>query len=108
LDESALGPVVDAALGGGGGGAGAASAPSAPAASAGASLTEPCRTAIDATSDTIEQAKRSVTVCCVDSCPFIQSIVVVTSPIGVQTPPALAAITIMAPNSLRSSISGSS
>mmetsp|Transcript_25798 Transcript_25798/g.75609 ORF Transcript_25798/g.75609 Transcript_25798/m.75609 type:complete len:312 (+) Transcript_25798:373-1308(+) len=62
-------------------------------------------TAMEATTLTREQASRSVTVCKVDSWPFIHSMVVVTSPMGVQTPPALAAMTTMAPKSLRSSLS---
>jgi hypothetical protein len=37
------------------------------------------------------------------TCPPIQSIVVVTSPMGVQAPPALAAITIMPAKNKRSS-----
>ena len=43
-----------------------------------------------------------MTVGIVDSWLFIQSMVVVTSPIGVHTPPAFAATTTMAPNNLRS------
>mmetsp|Transcript_14481 Transcript_14481/g.45246 ORF Transcript_14481/g.45246 Transcript_14481/m.45246 type:complete len:515 (-) Transcript_14481:296-1840(-) len=86
---------LGAASAGGGGGT--------PAASCGEGSTLSCSTAIDAMSETSEHAKRSVIVCAVESWPFIHSIVVVTSPIGVHTPPALAAITIIAPKSLRSS-----
>lgn len=67
------------ALGGGG---------ASPAASSLGFSSPSWRTAILAAIETMEAAKRSVTVCVVDSCPFIQSIVVVTSPIGVHTPPA--------------------
>lgn len=41
-------------------------------------------------------------------CPLIQSMVVVTSPMGVQAPPALAAMTTRAPKSLLASTLGTS
>mmetsp|Transcript_17693 Transcript_17693/g.28963 ORF Transcript_17693/g.28963 Transcript_17693/m.28963 type:complete len:147 (-) Transcript_17693:1226-1666(-) len=60
----------------------------------------------DATRHTIEGRNNSVTVGIVERLLLIQSIVVVTSPIGVQTPPALAATTTIAPNNLLSSSLG--
>jgi hypothetical protein len=49
--------------------------------------------------------KRLSTVEKTDICPPIHNIVVVTSPIGDQTPPALAAITVIPTNRSRSSLS---
>ena len=54
----------------------------------------------------IEGKKSCVIVGKVVSWPLIHSIVVVTSPIGVQTPPALAATTTIAPNKRLSSSLG--
>mmetsp|Transcript_13421 Transcript_13421/g.45372 ORF Transcript_13421/g.45372 Transcript_13421/m.45372 type:complete len:397 (+) Transcript_13421:81-1271(+) len=60
------------------------------------------------TVDTIEGRTRFTMVGSAVTCPLIHSMVVVTSPIGVHAPPALAAITTMEPKSLRSSGSGKS
>mmetsp|Transcript_16028 Transcript_16028/g.35511 ORF Transcript_16028/g.35511 Transcript_16028/m.35511 type:complete len:201 (-) Transcript_16028:949-1551(-) len=58
--------------------------------------------------ETMEGRKSPVMVGSTLICPLIHSIVVVTSPMGVQAPPALAAMTIMAPKSFLSSTSGRS
>ena len=56
--------------------------------------------------ETMEGRKRLVMVGRAVIWPLIHNMVVVTSPIGVHAPPAFAAITINAPNSLRSSMLG--
>mmetsp|Transcript_39190 Transcript_39190/g.81341 ORF Transcript_39190/g.81341 Transcript_39190/m.81341 type:complete len:230 (+) Transcript_39190:384-1073(+) len=66
------------------------------------------KNASDPTKQTKLGRKSSVTVGIVDNWLLIQSIVVVTSPMGVHTPPALAATTTMAPNKRRSLSSGTS
>mmetsp|Transcript_47424 Transcript_47424/g.143563 ORF Transcript_47424/g.143563 Transcript_47424/m.143563 type:complete len:225 (-) Transcript_47424:1424-2098(-) len=66
------------------------------------------RNANEPTRQTTEGKKSSVTVGTVDRLLLIQSIVVVTSPIGVQTPPAFAATTTIAPKRRRSSSLGTS
>mmetsp|Transcript_12582 Transcript_12582/g.14382 ORF Transcript_12582/g.14382 Transcript_12582/m.14382 type:complete len:263 (-) Transcript_12582:1522-2310(-) len=70
--------------------------------SASSSSTWLTKTASDPIRQTKEGRKRSKTVGSVDKLLLIQSIVVVTSPIGVHTPPAFAATTTMPPNNLRS------
>mmetsp|Transcript_18368 Transcript_18368/g.29606 ORF Transcript_18368/g.29606 Transcript_18368/m.29606 type:complete len:260 (+) Transcript_18368:322-1101(+) len=70
------------------------------------SSTWPTKNAREATRHTTEGRKSSVTVGMVESWLLIHSIVVVTSPIGVQTPPALAATTTMAPKSFLSASFG--
>mmetsp|Transcript_309 Transcript_309/g.342 ORF Transcript_309/g.342 Transcript_309/m.342 type:complete len:226 (-) Transcript_309:1160-1837(-) len=66
------------------------------------------RNANDPTRQTTEGRKSSVMVGTVDNWLLIQSMVVVTSPIGVQTPPAFAATTTIAPKRRRSSSLGTS
>mmetsp|Transcript_50929 Transcript_50929/g.75522 ORF Transcript_50929/g.75522 Transcript_50929/m.75522 type:complete len:266 (-) Transcript_50929:1238-2035(-) len=70
------------------------------------SSTWPTRKAREPTRQTTEGKKSCVTVGTVVSCPLIHSIVVVTSPMGVHTPPAFAATTTMAPKRRRSTSFG--
>mmetsp|Transcript_14064 Transcript_14064/g.28866 ORF Transcript_14064/g.28866 Transcript_14064/m.28866 type:complete len:225 (-) Transcript_14064:849-1523(-) len=87
-------------------GARATGSPASSARSISPSDTCPTRKARLPTRHTTDGRNSSVTVAVVDRLWLIHSIVVVTSPIGVHTPPAFAATTTIAPNSLRSTGSG--